>query len=98
MFSVGHEYLIVYAKSLDHLKEIKTIWREQKPGAREIIEYWQNLREQPEVRHFSSAYKFRERRVGIDIWRPHTADGGQSPQPQYPQPLKRQEKKRARNP
>jgi len=46
LFSVGHEYLIVYAKSLNYLKERKTIWREQKPGAREISAYWQELRTQ----------------------------------------------------
>ena len=46
LFSVGHEYLIVYAKSLNYLKERRTIWREQKPGAREISAYWQELRAQ----------------------------------------------------
>lgn len=36
LFSVGHEYMLVYAKSLPRLKELKTIWREPKPGAQEL--------------------------------------------------------------
>lgn len=43
LFSVGHEYLLVYARSLVSLKEKKTIWREPKPGAKEIIEKWRGL-------------------------------------------------------
>jgi adenine-specific DNA-methyltransferase len=46
LFSVGHEYMIVYARSLSKLKENKTIWREAKPGAKEIIEQYRYLREQ----------------------------------------------------
>jgi len=45
LFSVGHEYILVYAKSLQYLKDKKTVWREQKAGAREIIEYWKPLKE-----------------------------------------------------
>jgi adenine-specific DNA-methyltransferase len=36
LFSVGHEYVLVFAKSLSALRDAKTIWREEKPGAREI--------------------------------------------------------------
>lgn len=36
LISVGHEYLLVYAKSLGALRELETLWREEKPGAREI--------------------------------------------------------------
>ena len=36
LFSVGHEYCLVYARSLSKLKEEKTVWREPKPGASEI--------------------------------------------------------------
>ena len=36
LFSIGHEYVLVFAKSVAVLKEAKTIWREEKPGAREI--------------------------------------------------------------
>jgi len=36
LFSVGHEYMLVYAKSLSVLKELKTVWREAKPGAHEL--------------------------------------------------------------
>lgn len=35
-FSVGHEYMLIYAKDLVHLRERGEIWREEKPGAREI--------------------------------------------------------------
>ncbi|MCB1808661.1 MAG: site-specific DNA-methyltransferase, partial [Candidatus Competibacteraceae bacterium] len=45
LFSVGHEYLLVYAKSLTTLRRLKTIWREQKPGAAEIVEEWKRLKE-----------------------------------------------------
>ena len=44
-FSVGHEYLLVFAKSLGSLREAKTVWREQKPGAKEIWEEYLHLRE-----------------------------------------------------
>jgi adenine-specific DNA-methyltransferase len=44
LFSVGHEYLLVYAKSLPRLRELKTVWREQKPGATAIIAKWQELK------------------------------------------------------
>jgi adenine-specific DNA-methyltransferase len=46
LFSVGHEYILVFAKSLTHLREKKTIWREEKPGAREIWEKYIELRKQ----------------------------------------------------
>lgn len=44
LISVGHEYVLVYAKSLARLRELKTIWREEKPGAREIWEQYLLLR------------------------------------------------------
>lgn len=44
LVSVGHEYLLVYAKSLARLREIKVLWREEKPGAREIWEQYLILR------------------------------------------------------
>lgn len=34
--SVGHEYLVVYAKNVIDLREKKEVWREEKPGARDI--------------------------------------------------------------
>src|SRR5438876_2079319 len=41
LFSVGHEYILVYARSLAKLKELNTVWREEKPGAKGImIEYY----------------------------------------------------------
>ncbi len=45
LFSVGHEYMLVYARSLAYLKELNTVWREEKPGAREIWEQYLTLRE-----------------------------------------------------
>jgi adenine-specific DNA-methyltransferase len=36
-FSVGHEYLLVYARSLATLRAANTIWRESKPGADAVI-------------------------------------------------------------
>ena len=44
LFSVGHEYLLVYAKSVLDLRERKTVWREEKPGARDIWERYLELR------------------------------------------------------
>ncbi|RFC31366.1 MAG: DNA methylase [Candidatus Nitrotoga sp. MKT] len=44
LISVGHEYILVFAKSLDVLRTQKTIWREEKPGAREIWEKYLELR------------------------------------------------------
>lgn len=46
LFSVGHEYMLVYARSLSFLKDLKTIWREEKPGARQIIDQYRVLRAQ----------------------------------------------------
>ncbi len=43
-FSNGHEYMLVYAKSQSYLRENETIWREEKPGAREIWEKYLELR------------------------------------------------------
>lgn len=36
LFSVGHEYILIYAKNLTKLKEMGSVWREEKPGAAEI--------------------------------------------------------------
>lgn len=44
LFSVGHEYILVYAKRLARLKEEKTVWREEKPGAKEIWEKYLELK------------------------------------------------------
>jgi adenine-specific DNA-methyltransferase len=35
-FSVGHEYMLVYAKDIVLLRERGELWREEKPGARDI--------------------------------------------------------------
>lgn len=39
-FSNGHEYVLVYAKSQSHLREQGVMWREEKPGAREIWNFY----------------------------------------------------------
>ena len=44
-FSNGHEYMLVYAKSQADLRENQTLWREEKPGARDIWEKYLELRE-----------------------------------------------------
>lgn len=44
LFSVSHEYILVYAKSIEHLRETNTIWREEKPGAKEIWDEYLRLR------------------------------------------------------
>ncbi len=43
-FSNGHEYILVYAKSQSFLREQRTLWREEKPGARDIWEKYLDLR------------------------------------------------------
>lgn len=43
-FSNGHEYMLLYAKSQAKLREDGVIWREEKPGAREIWEHYLTLR------------------------------------------------------
>lgn len=45
LLSVGHEYILLYARSVVALKEAKTVWREEKPGAREIWNEYLRLRE-----------------------------------------------------
>lgn len=42
-FSVGHEYVIIYARDITLLRERKEIWREEKPGARDIWEEYLRL-------------------------------------------------------
>lgn len=44
-FSVGHEYLFVFAKNISLLRERQEIWREEKPGARDIWEEFLRLRD-----------------------------------------------------
>lgn len=43
LFSVGHEYMVVYAYSKETLRKQKTVWREPKPGAREIWDQYVEL-------------------------------------------------------
>jgi len=45
LFSVGHEYMVIYARSLSTLRKLKTIWRESKPGADEIIIKYKEIKD-----------------------------------------------------
>jgi adenine-specific DNA-methyltransferase len=42
--SVGHEYMLLFAKNKEYLKEQKVKWREAKPGAKEIHNEYLRLR------------------------------------------------------
>lgn len=44
LFSSGHEYMLIYAKSLSTLRDKRSVWREEKPGAREIWDKYTELR------------------------------------------------------
>lgn len=44
LFSAGHEYVLVFARSQTTLRERNIIWREEKPGAREIWEAYLGFR------------------------------------------------------
>ncbi|WP_416547805.1 site-specific DNA-methyltransferase [Limnohabitans sp. DCL3] len=43
-FSIGHEYMLLYAKDLEHLKVLGVLWRDVKPGAPEIIAEWRAIK------------------------------------------------------
>ncbi|MFW5908217.1 MAG: site-specific DNA-methyltransferase, partial [Desulfosalsimonas sp.] len=43
-FSIGHDYMLVYAKDLEHLQSSGIVWREEKPGAREILDEYRRLK------------------------------------------------------
>lgn len=45
LFSIGHEYILIYAKNVMRLRETKEIWREEKPGARDIWKEFIRLRD-----------------------------------------------------
>ncbi|HWT92325.1 MAG TPA: site-specific DNA-methyltransferase [Solirubrobacteraceae bacterium] len=44
LFSVGHEYLLVYAKSLRTLREAGTVWRKPHPGGHAMWAHYVELR------------------------------------------------------
>jgi adenine-specific DNA-methyltransferase len=44
LFSGGHEYMLVYARSVSRLRELKTVWRETRPGAQELWDKYLELR------------------------------------------------------
>jgi adenine-specific DNA-methyltransferase len=44
-FSNGHEYMLVYAKSVGFLREKNTVWRQGKPGTRDIWLKYLELRQ-----------------------------------------------------
>ena len=43
-FSVGHEYMLVFAKNVTRIREHQEVWREEKPGARDIWAEFVRLR------------------------------------------------------
>ena len=45
LFSVGHDYVVCYARDLQRIKDLKIVWREQKPGAEEICKKWLEIKE-----------------------------------------------------
>lgn len=45
-FSVGHEYIFVYAKSKNYLKANNIIWRKEKEGASEIYDEYIRLKDE----------------------------------------------------
>lgn len=45
LFSIGHEYMLAYASSREALRSLNTVWREPKPGAKEIWEKYCELKE-----------------------------------------------------
>jgi adenine-specific DNA-methyltransferase len=51
LFSVGHEYMICFARSLMTLKDRGTTWREPKPGAKDVWEQYLRLRESYGEKH-----------------------------------------------
>ncbi len=44
LVSIGHEYILIFAKSRSILKDLNTKWREIKPGAKEILDEYLKLR------------------------------------------------------
>ncbi|MBA3945984.1 MAG: site-specific DNA-methyltransferase [Herpetosiphonaceae bacterium] len=42
-FSVGHEYMLVYGKSVETLRNSGVVWREAKPGAKEVMDKYRAL-------------------------------------------------------
>ncbi|MGM8950649.1 site-specific DNA-methyltransferase [Enterobacter hormaechei subsp. steigerwaltii] len=44
LISVGHEYILTYAKNKSYLLEKEVRWREAKPGAQEILDEYLKLR------------------------------------------------------
>lgn len=70
LFSVGHDYMLVYAKSLTCLKEKKTIWRESKPGAKEIFEQYKMLRKRLGNNDQAVQDELREWYAGLPVTHP----------------------------
>lgn len=44
-FSLGHDYILAWARLKQHMLDTKTIWREEKPGAREILVEYRRLKD-----------------------------------------------------
>jgi adenine-specific DNA-methyltransferase len=60
LFSIGHEYVLVYARSINYLKQINAVWREEKPGALEIHNEYLRLR-----KIYNDDYKEMEKQLRV---------------------------------
>ena len=68
LVSVSHEYIVCYARDIEHLKETKTIWRQRKKGLDEIFEEYERLKKK-------FANDFGQMTVGMKAWYRALADG-----------------------
>jgi len=64
LFSVGHEYIVVFARSLARLKQLKTVWREPKEGSKEIWDEYISLR----AKHGEGVRANKTIEAGLQAW------------------------------
>lgn len=60
LFSTGHEYMLVYARSMARLRELKTVWRETRAGAKELWDQYLILRKKHGDDHAAVQVDLRE--------------------------------------
>ena len=60
LISNGHEYLILYARNLQQLKDSKTVWREPKPGAKEIWDQYLVIKKETGTNYAAAEAKLKE--------------------------------------
>lgn len=61
LISVSHEYILCYVKSLDVLKEAKTIWREKKEGLEDIYKAYAKINK-------AHPYDYEEQTRALKAW------------------------------